>query len=76
MTQNNIAPTPKSVQLWDFWGGHDLGKALRDAADFIDTLGGVFPSEDIETVYCNRDDQGWFVSVLVKDTYRRKGGQF
>ena len=65
---------PSTVQLWDFWGGHDLGKALRDAADFIDGLGGWAPSEAVQTVYCNFDDQGWFVSVLVKDVFKQKEG--
>lgn len=73
MSAKKQVMAPVAVQLWDFWGGNDLGKALRDAASFIDGLGGVFPSEAVETVYCNQDDQGWFVSVLTKDAYGRRG---
>lgn len=72
MSTKKTKKMPVDVQLWDFWGGRDLGKALRDAANFIDAMQATPGGDVVETVYCNEDDQGWSVSVLVKDIYRQK----
>ena len=67
MSTKKSAKTPIDVQLWDFWGGNDLGKALRDAADFIDATKATSGRDVVETVFSTEDDQGWSVFVLVKD---------
>lgn len=59
----------RHVTEYEFYGGENLPKALRDAAAFIEQLENPdYPS----SVHAEEDgEQGWFVYVTVQQLWQR-----